>query len=133
MSDGGNVMRIAIIGGGASGALTSMHLARALPPGAAEITVIELAEEIGRGLAYTTDDLASRAFAQCARRKHECICGEAQSSVSVAPKQGTARRSADAVCFIFRSISGTYMANIVQELSGSGGRARSLRRSCADW
>ena len=49
-------MRIAIIGGGASGALTALHLARALPVGSAELIVIEPAEEIGRGLAYSTDD-----------------------------------------------------------------------------
>ena len=49
-------MRIAIIGGGASGALTALHLARGLPVGSAEIIVIEPAEEIGRGLAYSTDD-----------------------------------------------------------------------------
>ena len=49
-------MRIAIIGGGASGALMALHLARALPLGGAEITVIEPAEEVGRGLAYSTDD-----------------------------------------------------------------------------
>ena len=49
-------MHIAIIGGGASGALAALHLARALPVGSAEIIVIEPAEEIGRGLAYSTDD-----------------------------------------------------------------------------
>ena len=49
-------MRIAIIGGGASGALTALHLARALPVRSAELIVIEPAEEIGRGLAYSTDD-----------------------------------------------------------------------------
>ena len=49
-------MRIAIVGGGATGALASLHLARVLGMRASEIVVIEPAEEIGRGLAYATTD-----------------------------------------------------------------------------
>lgn len=51
-----SVMRIAIVGGGATGVLAALHLSRALPAGAAEIVLIEPAETIGRGLAYATDD-----------------------------------------------------------------------------
>jgi hypothetical protein len=50
------MMRIAVIGGGATGALASLHLARVLSDRAAEIVVIEPAEEIGRGLASATTD-----------------------------------------------------------------------------
>jgi len=68
-------MRIAIIGGGASGALTALHLARALPVGSAEITVIEPAEEIGRRMvpwfeAIETNDLVDPQRHSCSRRAH---------------------------------------------------------------
>jgi uncharacterized NAD(P)/FAD-binding protein YdhS len=45
--------RIAIIGGGASGALMAAHLLRAAPAGIA-VTIVEPRAEIGRGLAYGT-------------------------------------------------------------------------------
>ncbi|RBP09853.1 putative NAD(P)/FAD-binding protein YdhS [Roseiarcus fermentans] len=48
-------MRIAIIGGGATGALAAIHLSRRLA-GRAEVVVVEPRETIGRGLAYSTDD-----------------------------------------------------------------------------
>jgi uncharacterized NAD(P)/FAD-binding protein YdhS len=48
-------MRVVIVGGGATGALAALHLAR-FKRGGAEIVVIEPAEEIGRGMAYATDD-----------------------------------------------------------------------------
>jgi uncharacterized NAD(P)/FAD-binding protein YdhS len=48
-------MRIAIVGGGATGALAAAHLARRAC-GRSEIIVIEPAERLGRGLAYSTGD-----------------------------------------------------------------------------
>jgi uncharacterized NAD(P)/FAD-binding protein YdhS len=50
-------MRIVIVGGGATGALTALHLASVLPDGAVEIVLIDPGEAIGRGLAYATEDL----------------------------------------------------------------------------
>ena len=49
-------MRIAIVGGGATGALVAVNLARRLAGAGAEITVIEGAAAIGRGVAYSTRD-----------------------------------------------------------------------------
>lgn len=49
-------MQIAIVGGGATGALCALHLALALRNRAVEIAVIEPADVIGRGVAYATDD-----------------------------------------------------------------------------
>lgn len=51
---------VAILGGGASGAATAFHLARALVRGAAEIVVVEPRGELGHGLAYGTDEPAHR-------------------------------------------------------------------------
>jgi uncharacterized NAD(P)/FAD-binding protein YdhS len=50
-------MRIVIIGGGATGALAAVHLAQRLPAGADDIVLVEPGPEIGRGLAYATDDM----------------------------------------------------------------------------
>ena len=49
-------MRIAIVGGGATGVLTAAHLARRLDAAHDEIVVIESGEALGRGLAYATAD-----------------------------------------------------------------------------
>jgi uncharacterized NAD(P)/FAD-binding protein YdhS len=49
-------MRIAIVGGGATGALVGLHLVGALENQSIEIIVIEPAAEIGRGVAYSTSD-----------------------------------------------------------------------------
>ena len=49
-----DTMRIAIIGGGATGVLAALHLARALPDCGAKILIVEPMETIGRGLAYGT-------------------------------------------------------------------------------
>jgi uncharacterized NAD(P)/FAD-binding protein YdhS len=45
------VIRVAIVGGGASGALQALHLARA---GMKDVTVVERARVPGRGVAYST-------------------------------------------------------------------------------
>lgn len=49
-------LRVAIIGGGLSGALVAWHLARATTADQAAITVIEPRADLGRGLAYATPD-----------------------------------------------------------------------------
>src|ERR1700689_4097582 len=46
---------VAIIGGGASGVLTAIHLLRA-SPGSVRIVVIEPRAELGEGIAYSTTD-----------------------------------------------------------------------------
>src|SRR6202453_2245706 len=47
--------RIVIVGGGASGALMAAHLLRGRPKDLA-VTIIETRAELGRGLAYATDN-----------------------------------------------------------------------------
>ena len=47
---------VAIVGGGASGVLTAVHLLRA-SPGSVRLVVIEPRAELGEGIAYSTTDL----------------------------------------------------------------------------
>jgi hypothetical protein len=122
-------MRIAIIGGGASGALTSLHLARALPPGAGEIAVIELAEEIGRGLAYSTDD--PRHLLNVRVANMSAFADEPDHLSQWLQNKGPSVARLTPLCFISRSIYGTYMADIVQEL-GDSGTVRHVRDRCVD-
>ncbi len=47
---------VVIIGGGFSGALMAIHLARSYPPNSIRITLVNPTPDIGRGLAYRFDD-----------------------------------------------------------------------------
>ena len=49
-------LKIAIVGGGATGVLAAAHFARRCDPAEAEIVVVDPSRELGRGLAYATDD-----------------------------------------------------------------------------
>ena len=49
-------MRLAIVGGGATGVLTAAHLARRLDAANDEIVLIDPGETLGRGLAHATAD-----------------------------------------------------------------------------
>ena len=49
-------IRIAIVGGGATGALAAIHLVRRFDASRADIVLIEPSPAIGRGLAYSTRD-----------------------------------------------------------------------------
>src|SRR5580658_5694065 len=51
---------IAIIGGGFSGAAVALNLLRQRPCGAVKITVVEPRQELGGGVAYSTQDLSHR-------------------------------------------------------------------------
>ena len=111
-------MRIAIIGGGASGALMALHLARALPFGGAEITVIEPAEEVGRGLAYSTDDPEHLLNVRVANMS--AFADQPDHLSRWLQSRGPSVAHLTPLCFISRSIYGAYIADMMIELDPPG-------------
>ena len=122
-------MHIAIIGGGASGALAALHLARALPVGSAEIIVIEPAEEIGRGLAYSTDDPGHLLNVRAANMS--AFADQPDHLFQWLQTKGPCGARPTPLCFIPRSMYGAYIADIARELTAAGG-IRHVRERCVD-
>jgi uncharacterized NAD(P)/FAD-binding protein YdhS len=122
-------MRIAIVGGGASGALMALHLARALPAGSAEIIVIEPAGEIGRGLAYSTDDPGHLLNVRVANMS--AFADQPDDLLQWLQTKGLSGARPTPLCFISRSVYGAYIADLARELGVSGGM-RHARDRCAD-
>ena len=122
-------MHIAIIGGGASGALAALHLARALPVGSAEIIVIEPAEEIGRGLAYSTDDPGHLLNVRAANMS--AFADQPDHLFQWLQTKGPCGAGPTPLCFIPRSMYGAYIADIARELTAAGG-IRHVRERCVD-
>jgi uncharacterized NAD(P)/FAD-binding protein YdhS len=122
------VMRIAIVGGGATGILAAAHLARRLDPANDEAVVIEPGEALGRGLAYATDDPRHLLNVRVAN----------MSAFADEPHHLTAwlsaRRGAGAASpfsFISRGLYGDYLADLAEQTL-SNGLVRRVRARCSD-
>jgi uncharacterized NAD(P)/FAD-binding protein YdhS len=125
------IMRIAIIGGGATGVLAALHLARSLPKDLAEILIVEPATALGRGLAYATDDprhllnvrIANMsAFANQPDHLLQWLQRRASVPGVTHLKPG---------CFIPRGVYGAYVADLARELIASG-MVRHIVARCVD-
>jgi uncharacterized NAD(P)/FAD-binding protein YdhS len=123
-------MRIAIIGGGATGALAALHVARRVG-GRADTVLIEPREAIGRGIAYSTPDprhllnvLVSNvsAFADSPNHLHEWLTrrGHPDSPGCRTP-----------FCFIPRATYGEYISDLMSGVLASGA-VRHVRDACVD-
>jgi uncharacterized NAD(P)/FAD-binding protein YdhS len=125
------MMRIAIVGGGATGALAALHLARVLGMRAAEIVVIEPAEEIGRGIAYATTD--PRHLLNVRVANMSAFADQPSHLLNWLRSRGALSGFAGTTpfCFIPRGIYGAYLADLVYELR-AGGVLRHLRDRCVD-
>jgi uncharacterized NAD(P)/FAD-binding protein YdhS len=125
------IMQIAIIGGGATGALAALHLARALSRRATEIFVVEPAEEVGRGLAYATEDPCHLLNVRVANMS--AFPDQPNHLLEWLRSRCTLRDDADAtpLCFIPRGTYGAYLADLVRELCASG-TLRHVRTRCVD-
>ena len=122
-------MQIAIVGGGATGVLSALHLSRALRRQAAEIVVIEPAEVIGKGVAYATDD--PRHLLNVRVANMGAFADQPDHLLQWLKREGPARGIAEPTpcCFISRGVYGAYLADIGQKLLISGA-IRHVRERC---
>jgi len=121
-------MRIAIVGGGATGVLMAAQLARRLDAAKDEVVVIEPSETLGRGLAYATDDPRHLLNVRVAN----------MSAFADEPNHLTAWLSArcgagaaNRFSFISRGLYGDYLADLAGQTL-SEGRVRRVRALCFD-
>jgi uncharacterized NAD(P)/FAD-binding protein YdhS len=124
-------IRIAIVGGGATGALAAVHLARRFDAGRAQILLIEPGRDIGRGLAYSTRDprhllnvrvANMSAFADQPEHLFAWLREHGTESGVACPTQ---------FCFIPRSTYGDYIGDLVDRLMASGA-VHSAHDACVD-
>jgi uncharacterized NAD(P)/FAD-binding protein YdhS len=123
------IMQIAIVGGGATGALAALHVTQALGS-STEIIVIEPAAEVGRGVAYATDDPSHllnvrvgnmSAFPDQPEHLLEWLRSERpETGCDVTP-----------FCFIPRGVYGAYLADLVRRI-GDSGILSHVRDRCVD-
>lgn len=123
-------MRLAIVGGGATGILAAAHLAQRFAGETVDMVVIDPdeSETLGRGLAYKTDDprhllnvrvANMSAFADRPDHLYDWL---------------QARRGADCpspFSFISRAVYGDYIADLARQTLAEG-RARRVRALCLD-
>jgi len=120
-------MRIAIVGGGATGTLAAIHIAKHVSARTVEILLVDPGEEIGRGLAYSTTD-----------PRH--LLNVRVSNMSALPEQPQhlhdwlkAHGGAGPMpfCFISRGRYGDYLSDLAREALASGA-VRHVRDVCVD-
>jgi uncharacterized NAD(P)/FAD-binding protein YdhS len=101
---------IAIVGGGASGALMTAHLLKCAGD-AVRVTLIEPREQIGRGLAYATENVSHRLNVRA-------------SNMSAFPDEpdhfwnwlrANGHRGEDRFCFVPRLVYGRYLGGLVED------------------
>jgi len=123
-------MRVAIVGGGATGVLVAAHFARRFGVAAADVVVIDPgeSESLGRGVAYATDDPRHLLNVRVAN----------MSALSNQPDHlyEWLRRRGSEDCptpfsFISRAVYGDYVVDLAREALAVG-QARHARASCLD-
>ena len=124
-------IRIAIVGGGATGALAAVHLARRFDVGRADIVLIERSRDIGRGLAYSTRDPGHLLNVRVANMS--AFADEPDHLLAWLREHRT-ESSVDSptpFCFIPRSTYGDYIGDLVGQALASGA-IRSAQDTCVD-
>src|SRR6202034_3735089 len=110
---------IAIVGGGASGALMTAHLLR-FADDAIGLTLIEPRAQIGRGLAYATENESHRLNVRA-------------SNMSAFPDdpdhfwrwlRANGHRGEDRFCFVPRSVYGRYLGSLIEDRLADAGAPR---------
>jgi uncharacterized NAD(P)/FAD-binding protein YdhS len=124
-------VRIAIIGGGATGALVAVHLARRFDAGQAEIVLVEPRRDVGRGLAYSTRD--PRHLLNVRVGNMSAFADQPDHLLAWLREQGT-RSGVDCpteFCFIPRSTYGAYISDLVGRAFASRA-VRCMHDTCID-
>jgi uncharacterized NAD(P)/FAD-binding protein YdhS len=117
---------IAVVGGGASGALMAAHLLKCAGD-AVRLTLIEPRAQIGRGLAYATENESHRLNVRA-------------SNMSAFPDdpdhfwnwlQANGHKGEDRFCFLPRSVYGRYLGSLIEDRLAETGprRVRWLRET----
>ncbi|THD44687.1 MAG: hypothetical protein E7774_09785 [Bradyrhizobium sp.] len=121
-------LRIAIVGGGATGVIAAAHLAARPHSRGDDILVIDPGAELGRGLAYSTTDplhllnvRAANMSALADEPHHFCAWLEARFGAT----------QASPFSFVSRWTYGDYLVDIARGLEAAG-RIAHLRERCVD-
>src|ERR1700734_3356644 len=110
---------IAIVGGGASGALMTAHLLKCAGD-AIPLTLVEPRAQIGRGLAYATENASHRLNVRASN----------MSAFPDAPDhfwrwlRANGHRSEDRFCFVPRSVYGRYLGSLIEDDLAEAGAPR---------
>jgi uncharacterized NAD(P)/FAD-binding protein YdhS len=124
-------IRIAIVGGGATGALAAVHLARRFDALQAVVVLIEPSAAIGRGLAYSTRDPGHLLNVRVANMS--AFADEPDHLFDWLDERGTASgvECPTQFCFIPRSTYGDYISDLVGRSLASGA-VHAARDACVD-
>ena len=120
-------MQIAIVGGGATGALAAAHLAQSARE-STEIIVIEPAERLGRGLAYSTDDPRHLLNVRAANMS---AFGDDAGHFLDWLRARNDGALAEPYSFVSRKVYGDYVSDVAAEALQSG-RVTHLRDVCVE-
>jgi uncharacterized NAD(P)/FAD-binding protein YdhS len=101
---------IAIVGGGASGALMAAHLLKCAGD-AVRVTLIEPREQIGRGLAYATKNESHRLNVRASNMS--AFADDPDHFWNWLRADG--HRSEDRFCFVPRAVYGRYLGGLVED------------------
>ena len=123
-------MRIAVVGGGATGALAAVHIARRLG-GGADIALIEPASDPGKGLAYSTRDPRHLLNVRVANMSAFPDEPDHLQDWLKRRRRLEGGRCPTPFCFISRSTYGDYIGELVGDVMEAG-LARHLRDVCVD-
>src|SRR5580700_5198147 len=121
-----DVCSIAVVGGGATGALMTAHLLKGAGD-AVRVTLIEPRAQLGRGLAYATENESHRLNVRA-------------SNMSAFPDdpdhfwnwlRANGHRGEDRFCFVPRLVYGRYLGGLIEDRLGATdrGRVRWLRET----
>lgn len=111
---------VAVIGGGVSGALTAVHLARMVPPGV-RLVLFEKSGRRARGLAYSTGEPAHLLNVRAANMSAFPDKPDHFEKWLALRREPVPQQRTDAGVFVSREVYGIYLENILMKACGEGG------------